>query len=224
VKKTFFLVLAVAIMTGPGLAAKIDTGITPEGYDELAKQKGLFKTTLVHPDADFSQYTKLNPRKVMLVVQDPALSIDEPATGSLIGKQKKPSELPPPEDLAEFRKIINQALIDELAANVDLDLVKERGPGTLILRVTVMDIVFGTTKNGGGERVPVMSKGTIVFDLLDAETGAIKARFGEQRKCPKKKGSDAAADDLAPWPNLDCWAELAATDLCTELERVRQAG
>jgi hypothetical protein len=218
------LVLAAAIVTAPGLAAKIDTGITPEGYDELAKQKGLFKTTLVHPDADFSQYTKLNPRKVMLLVQDPALAIDEPATGSLIGKQKKPSELPPSEELAEFRRIINQALIEELAANVDLDLVKEYGPGTLVLRVTIMDIVFDTFKTGGGERVPSMSKGTIVFDLIDAETGIIKARFGEQRKCPKKKSPDSSADENASWPNLGSWTELAATDLCNELERVRQSG
>ena len=218
-KKAVLIILTFALLAIPGLAARLDTGFAPEGLDELTKGKGRFKTTLIHPDADFSRYTKLNPRKVMLVVESPALQIGEPATGSLIGKTNRSIELPPPEELDEFREIVNQAIIDELAAGADRQLVKEYGPDTLVLRVTIIDIVFSTAKSGG-ERVPAMSKGTIVFDLIDGESGVIQARFGEQRKCPKEASPGSAVNPGEPWPNLDLWAELAAADLCRELDPI----
>ncbi len=44
------------------MAAGPVAGYEPEGSDELDKQKGTFKTTLVRPDADFSRWrTKIQP-------------------------------------------------------------------------------------------------------------------------------------------------------------------
>ena len=66
----------------------------------------------------------------------------------------------------------------------------------------------------------VLSQGTIVFDLIDGETGVIQMRIGERRKCKRPKGAPSSADPTGPWPNVDSWAELAVADLCQELARM----
>ena len=51
-KYTGLMILVMVMIVGVGLAKNLDTGHEPEGLDELTKRKGLFKTILIHPDAD----------------------------------------------------------------------------------------------------------------------------------------------------------------------------
>ncbi len=226
-KNGLLLILLVACVAGIGFAKSLDTGYEPEGYDELAKQKGVFKTTLVRPDADFSRYTKLNARKVMLVVRNTGPQTTEKETGSLIGSRSRGGVMPEYEELAELKEIINETIVTELGCSSELELVHDSGPGTLVLRAAVTDVVFDKTskiKTADGEPSPILSQGTIVFDLIDGETGVIQARVGERRKCPTPKNSSVDVDK-GSWTSAASWIKLAAADLCQELKRVRgQAG
>ena len=222
-KRCVLLILVVACVTGVGFSKSLDTGYAPEGYDELAKQKGVFKTTLVRPDADFLRYTKLHPRKVMLVVRDPGPQSHEKETGSLLGSRSRGGVMPEYEELAELKEIINETIVTELECSSDLELVNESGPATLVLRAAVTDVVFDKTskiKTADGEPAPILSQGTIVFDLIDGETGVIQARVGERRKCPTPKNSSVDVDQ-GSWTSAANWAQLAVEDLCQELKRVR---
>ena len=219
-KYGWVLVLVMVLTASVGLARSFETGYEPEGLDQLEKQKGVFKTTLVDPDADFSRYSKIYPKKVMLVVRDPGPRNEQPATGSLLGKSSGGGVMPEWEELAELKQIINDAIVAELGRGTDLELVNDFGPGTLVLRAAVTDVVCDESskvKTKDGEPALTVSQGTIVFDLIDGETGIIRARVGERRKCRAAKGATPTVE--GPWPNVASWAASATADFCEELAR-----
>lgn len=222
-KKTGLLILVVGLIAGVGLAKNLETGHEPEGLDELTKQKGLFKTTLIHPDADFSHYTKLYPKKVMLVIRDPGPRNEQPSTGSILGQRSRSGVMPEWEEITQLKKIINDAVVAELGRSSGFELVHDAGHETLVLRASVIDIVCDESseiETEDGEPAPLLTQGTIVFDLIDGETGVIQMRIGERRKCRRAKNLPSSG----PWPNVGHWAELAAADLSRELRRVQGDG
>ncbi len=221
-KKT--LVLLMVLVAGSVFAKSFDTGYDPEGLDELTKQKGTFKTTLVRPGTDFSRYSKLNPRQVALVIRDPGQQELEQPTGRLIGSRSRGGVMPDWEDITELKQILDDTIATELDAKTELELVDDPGPGTLVLQATVTDAVFDETtkiKTADGEPALVLSQGTIVFDLIDGETGVIQARLGERRKCQPSKYVSSTGS-TGPWPCAGDWTEDAVTDLCQELKRIRK--
>lgn len=125
------------------------------------------------------------------------------------------------EEIEQLKRIFNDALDAELERSSNRELVHADGPGTLVLRSAVIEIVFDeSSKNmtADGNPVLMLSQGTIVFDLIDGETGMIQARMGERRKCRPPKGEEPQP---GAWPNAAHWAESAAADFCVELNRLR---
>lgn len=219
-KKSVLLVGLMVLAAGFVVAKSFETGYEPEGLDNLEKQKGVYKTTLVDPDADFSRYSKIYPQKVMLIVRDPGPQNEQPTTGSLLGKGSGGGVMPEWEELTELKGIINDALVAELGRSSGLELVNDAGPGTLVLRAAVVDVVCDESskiKTEDGDPALTVSQGTIVFDLIDGETGFIRARFGERRRCRAPKGADPVVE--GSWPNVASWTEFAAADLSRELSR-----
>jgi hypothetical protein len=223
VKKVVLITVVIAFVAVLGVAKSLDTGYEPEGLDELTKQKGIFKTTLLRPGADFSRYTKLNPRQVALVIRDPGQQELSQPTGRLIGSRNRGGVLPGWEEITELKKILDETIVNELDAKTGFEVVDDSGPGTLVLQATVTDAVFDETtkiKTADGEPALVLSQGTIVFDLIDGETGVIQARLGERRKCRPSKDA-SSVESTGPWPCAGAWTEDAVTDLCQELKRVQ---
>ena len=223
-RKTIVLILTIALTAGFSLAKDKRPSGAPEGFDELTKQKGHFKTTLIHPNADFSKYNKLIPTNVRLEFRDQSRTESPAATGSLVRKRSKPRAVPDSEDVAKLAQIINDALTNQLGRDGEFQLVQEAGPDTLVVRVAVTDIVCDISSESARKdekQKPFAAQGTIVFDLIDAETGVIQARIGERRKSGKVDDSVATTDVSVEWTNVCAWAEHAAADLSQELERVR---
>ena len=222
-KKTIFLILTTTLAVSIGNAK--NPGLSPgsEGLDELTKEKGLFKTTLINPDADFSRYSKLCPKRVLLQFRGPGQTQDAATTGSMVRKKSRGAEIPEGEDLATFRQIITDAFVGELGSCELIEMVEEGGPETLFVRATVTDIVTDiASKSGksGKNPKPYSVQGDIAFVLIDAETGVILARVGESRKSRKAGDSVPPPAAGAEWANIWSWAERAAADLRQELERV----
>jgi len=223
VKKTILLILALSLATGLSYARNPGPSSGPEGLDDLTKQKGLFKTTLINPDAEFSSYSKLCPKRVLLQFRGPGPAQDEATTGSMVRKRSRGAEIPEGEDLATFRQIITDAFVSELGSCELIELVEEGGPETLFVRATVTDIVTDiASKSGKADKTPkpFSVQGDITFDLIDAETGVLLARLGERRKSGKVGDSVVPPDVGAEWLNISSWAEQAAADLHQELEIV----
>jgi hypothetical protein len=226
-KKAFSLVLTISLAAGFSLAKNPGPSSGPEALDGLTKQKGTFKTTLIRPDTDLSRYGKVYPKRVLLQFRGPRPAQDEATAGSMVRKRNRGTTIPNGEDLATFRQIITDVFVSELGSCELFELVNEVGPGTLLVRVTVMDIVTDiasksskTDKNQNSFSV----QGTIVFDLIDAETGVVQARFGERRKSRKGGDSAASPDVGVQWVNIWTWAEQATEDFHQELERVLNEG
>ena len=222
-KKPVFVVLVLSLVAGFGSVRNSDAGFGPEGLDELTKEKGVFKTTLISPDAVFSSYSKLCPTRVLLQFQGPSQKQDKATTGSMVRTKSRGAAIPEGEDLATFRQIITDAFLAELGSCELVELVEEGGPETLFVRATITDIltdIASKSRNSGKKTKPYSVQGDITFDLIDAETGVILARVGESRKS-RKAGDSVAAPDAGPeWVNIWFWADQAAADLRLELERI----
>ena len=186
-KGRFFVV--VLLLAASSIIAKNPGPVTGvEGLDELKKEKGLFKTTLINPDVDFSSYSQLWPNGVLLQFHSSGLRHDAALAGSLVRRRNRTAEIPEGEDLETFRQVINDAVVGELGSSERIELVDDGGPQTLIVRAMVTDIVTDiASKSGksGQDPKPFSVQGDITFDLLDAETGVILARVSERRKSRK---------------------------------------
>ena len=204
-RRAMIVGLAVVLSAGSGLAGNQGSGYGAKGLDELTKQKGLFKTTLINSDAQFSSYSKLCPKRVLLQFRGPGPAQDESTTGSMVRKKSRGGAIPEGEDLATFRQIITDAFVSELGGCESIKLVEESGPETLFVRATVTDIVTDIASKSGKSTQnpkPYSVQGEIAFDLIDAETGVILARVGERRKS-RKAGDSVAAPDAGPeWVNI----------------------
>jgi hypothetical protein len=185
------------------------------GFDELAKEKGRFKLTLVHPDADFSRYRALVATPIRLEFRGWGHQDGPQSTGSLVRKRDKPPTLLDRQGRQDLRRIVTDVVVMELDQLDGYELVEEAGPDTLIVSASVVDIVCRTR-----DAEPTVSQGTIVFDLIDAETGSIVARVSERRKVKRVKSEDSAVEP-GPWADVEAWAESAAQDLRHELEEAR---
>lgn len=226
-KKTFSLVLTMSLAAGFSLAKNPAPNSESEALDGLTKQKGTFKTTLIRPDTDFFEYGKVYPKGVLLQFRGPRPMQDEATAGSLVRKRSRDATIPDDEDLATFRQIITDVFVSELGSCEYFELVEEVGPGTLFVRITVMDIVTDIASKSSKtdkNQNPFSVQGTIFFDMIDAETGVVLARFGERRKSRKSDDSAASPDAGARWVSIWNWAEQATEDFHQELERVLNEG
>jgi hypothetical protein len=213
-----YLVLVFSLAAHSGFAMS-----GPDGLDELTQEKGLFKTTLINPGVDFSSYSKICPKRVLLQFRGSGPPQDEAIAGSLVRKRSRGPAVPEGEDLETFRQIITDAFESELGSCELIEMVEEAGPETLFVRTTVTDIVTDIASKSGKSAKkpkPFSVQGDIAFDLIDAETGIVLARMGESRKCRKADESVQPPDAGAEWVNIWFWAEQAAADLRQELERV----
>ena len=222
-KRAFFLVLTISLAASFSSAKNWGPSTGSEGLDELTPQKGLFRTTLIRPGADFSKYGKVCPKRVLLQFRGPRSEQDEATTGSMVRKKSRGVDVPEGEDLETFRQVITDAVVGELGSCEVIKLVDVGGPETLFVRATVTDIVTdiaSKSAKGGKNPKPFTVQGEISFDLIDAETGILLARVGERRKSRKTDDAVTPPDAGAQWVNIWVWAEQAAADLHRELDRV----
>ena len=219
-KKVILPILLMTLLSGVILAKSLDTGYEPEGLDELAKQKGIFKTTLINPEADFPRYTEYQMRQIVVVVVNPGAQALDNSTGRLLGGRERESVIPEYDEVVEFKRIVGEVIAAKLAQSTALEPAVDTGPNTLVLQPIITDAVFTSSsknKSEDGRELPTLSQGTIVFDLIDGDTGSIVARLAERVRCKPPKGTESTS---GAWPNLAYWTECAAADLARELERV----
>lgn len=211
----------LALMVSVGGAATPASSSPPAESDDggLTRQAGRFATTLVNPDVDFSRYSKLRPSRVYLRFRDRTGQADGPRTGRIIRDRTRERTVVDSEDLAMYERVIGDAFVSELERCDAFELVDEADRDTLLLRAAVVDIVSkepSRAERKKGVDVPVLVEGTLVFELVDAETGVIQVRMGERRAIDQVEVRDPAA----PWEAVGEWAQQAAADLRMELERV----
>ena len=206
----------LTVVAGLGLALGAGAASEPQGLDALVPHEGEFDTTLVRPGVDVSGYRRVAAEPVELEFRELVLEEAEPAVGSMIAKRIERIGTPKRKDVKRTEQVFDQALRDELSRSGRLEVVDEPVTGTLIVRPAVVDIVSSELAAAGQrpdpDKPPILL-GTIVFDLIDAETGAIQARLSERRGINLTDG-----DDDPRFGPIVRWARSAAADLVEELE------
>lgn len=205
--------VVLTILAGLGFALGAGAASVPEGLDSLVPRDGDFDATLVRPGADLSEYREIALEPVELEFREVEVE-SEPVLGSMISKRSNRIGTPRRKDVKRTRQAFDEVLLEELRRNDDLELVDTSGPGRLIVRPSVVDIISRELLEAAGHTLdpegPPIVRGTIVFDLIDAESGALQARLSERREIEMRTGEER-------FEAVARWARGAVTDLLEEL-------
>jgi hypothetical protein len=123
------------------------------------------------------------------------------------------------EQRALFREVMTRALERGLVNHGRFEISADRDADTLVLRTSLVDLVSKIRKTGRVVKAgKLVAEGTIVFELVDAETGIVQARMGERREAIASASSAVESSELPPpWGEIELWAQHAVADLLAEL-------
>ena len=226
-KNTALVLLAAILVVGVAYAQ--ETPPAGEEGSEQVKVKGPFKGTWVREDLDISQYTKLYPWKAVFEFRDvegekqPRTSIEKSRGGS--GPYQVSEE-----GQKKFEEVVGDAFLTELGRSKQFEIVDAVGPDTLLVRAMVTDIVSsvpGTIAGTVNSYIASLGEATIIFELIDAETGVVQATTGERRQIlPPSRATGgvggAPMNEATIWNDVKNWAMVVARNLRKALDKAQK--
>jgi hypothetical protein len=225
-KNLVFLTCVSMLLAGVALAQE-----TPEvsGEDDLEKVKGPFAGTFVNPDADITRYDKLYAWKTVIQFRDVGDAKSMESTAAVMRDSTGVFAVNE-EDRAKFGKIVSEAIVKELGRSKKFELVDEIGPGVLLMRGAFLDVISTVPPSRAGlvdVYLTSVGEATMVFELIDSETGVIQARVGERRRIqpPGATMNQVAAmpsTSATIWADVNQWASKVAYDLRVALDRAKK--
>ncbi len=226
-RKATAALFAATLMAALSLAQETPSVPQVTGSEQLVKEKGRFQETWVRPDADISRYSKLYLWQTTFQFRDVGKTPRTQLTSASLSGSDGPYEIRD-EDRQRFQQIVKDALVKELARSTTFEMVDTPGPNTLILRAMVLDITSDVPpKTTGYTEVYLSAVGeaTLVFELIDAETGVIQARAGERQRIQppgRMVGvSSVPANSATVWADVQVWATNVARDLRVALDKAQ---
>jgi hypothetical protein len=192
-------------------------------YANLEKDKSGFKETWVAPDADFTKFDKLYIWEAAFQYRDvgPARR-----TRSTMMNSRHREFGMSEGDREKFEEVISDAFVKEIQRARNFQLVEEVGPGTLIMRGAVLDIIsLVPPELTGRSEVFLASIGeaTLVMELIDSGTGNVLAVVAERRAMQRPGGtvdlSSMPTNNATIIADVKRWARRAANTLRTELDK-----
>ena len=226
VKKAVFLLLCGVLIAGV-LYAQDQPVKEVTGGDELVKKKGPFAENWVRPDADITKYSKL-------YLWEPEFHFREggaTSAGTTMQMMRGDSSGPyavTEDSKKKFKEVVSEAVDKELARGKMFEVTDTVGPGTLLVATAVLDIVSDVPPNlsGGGIHLASVGQATIVFELIDAETGVIQARVAERRAIQPdvrmNQVNAAPVNEASVWNDVKQWAGDEARELRQALEKAKK--
>jgi hypothetical protein len=226
VKKIVFLMLCGVLMAGV-LYAQDAPVEKVTGGDELEKTKGAFAETWVRPDADISKYGKLYMWESLFKFREGGATSAGTTMKMMSGVDSGPFAISD-ESKEKFKKVVTDAVVKELARSKMFEVTDTVGPGTLLVRGAVLDIVSNVPPNlsGGGIHLASVGQATMVFELIDAETGVVQARAAERREIqpPTRMNTvnSAPVNSASVWNDVEQWARGQAQVLRKALDKAKK--
>jgi hypothetical protein len=196
------------------------------GGDDLVKQKSSkFQELWVNPDADISKYDKLYLWNSVFQFRDVSdKNVNQTTTAMLRNNQDYFAV--PEDDQKKFEQLVVDVVVKEIARSKQFDVVETVGPGTLLIRAAVLDIVSNVPPNVGRRanvHLSSMGEATFVFELIDAETGVIQVRTADRRYIQPPSAMNtvnaAPTNSATVWNYVELWAQDQAMTLRRELDK-----
>jgi len=132
------------------------------------------------------------------------------------------------ESKEKFKEIVKDTVVKELARSKEFEIVDQIAPRTLLVRGAVLDIVSNVPPNltGGGIHLASVGEATMIFELIDAETGVIQARVGERRNIQPDTRMNtvnaAPVNAASVWNDVKQWARDEAQVLRKALDKAKK--
>jgi hypothetical protein len=132
------------------------------------------------------------------------------------------------ESKEKFKEIVSEAVVKELGRSKMFEVTDTVGPGTLLVRGAVLDIVSDVPPNlsGGGIHLTSVGQATMVFELIDAETGVVQARAAERREIAPptrmNRVNPAPVNSATVWNDVEQWARGEAQILRKALDKAKK--
>jgi hypothetical protein len=225
-RRTVLILVATTLLGGQGaMAAAQQQPPVAEvtGGDDLVKQKGYFRETWVHPDADITRYNKLYFWQAMFQFREGGETRGGGTSLSALRSEGPYAVAPEARD--KFKKIVLDALVEELQRSKQFEVVDTVGPETLILRAGVLDITSDVPPAARHVDAYLSSvgEGTFVVQMIDAKSGVIQATVGERRKIQPPAGAvGKRATTASVWGDVEQWAHAVAADFRRELDKAKK--
>ncbi len=197
------------------------------GADELVKAKGRFQETWVRPEADMSRYAKLYLWQPEFQFREGGAT-SAGSTARMLRGDAGPYAVRA-EDRERFGKLVSDTFVAELERSKMFEVVDKPGPGTLIVRAGFLDITSDVPPDPNSFAnvyLAAVGEATIVFELIDAETGVIQARAAERRLIQPEQRmrgvNSVPANSASVWADVERWARQEAQTLRRALEKAKK--
>jgi hypothetical protein len=226
-RKGLFLIPAAVLLATAAVAQDTPTVRDVTGAEDLVETRGVLGSTWVHPDVDMHRYDTL-------YLWEPEFQFREGGqtssgtTARMLRGDGGPYAVRP-QDQERFKKLVTETFVAELERSRLFGVADRVGPGTLIVRAGFVDITSFVPPNvtrRGNIHLAAVGEATIIFELIDAETGVIQARAGERRLIQpeaRMRGVNAApANSATVWADVERWARDRAQDLRKALEKAKK--
>jgi hypothetical protein len=133
------------------------------------------------------------------------------------------------ESKEKFKQVFTDAVVKELGRSKLFEVVNTVGPGTLLVRGGVLDIVSNVPPDAsrrGEVYLSSVGSGVIFFELIDAETGVIQARVAERRNIQPQSRMQSVntmpTNANTVWIEVERWAREQAQKLRKQLEKAKK--
>ena len=226
-KKAAFLLLCGVLIAGVLHAQDVPVEKVTGG-DELVKKKGAFAETWVRPDADISKYSKLYMWESLFQFREGGETTAGSTMRMMSGDSTGPYAISE-ESKEKFKEIVKETVVKELARSKMFEVTDTVGPGTLLVRGAVLDIVSDVPPNAtmaGNLHLSSVGQATMVFELIDAETGVVQARAAERRDIapPSRMNTvnPAPVNPASVWNDVEQWARGEAQVLRKALDKAKK--
>jgi hypothetical protein len=225
IRKHFALIAVTVFAAGLVGAQETVDGTQVTGADDLVKKKSSqFQELWVNPEADISKYHKLYIWKPVFQFRD--LGDQSVNRTSIAMARNQDYFAVPEEDQEKFEKLVTDVLLKGLERSKQFEIVDSIGPGTLIVRASVLDIVSNVPPNVGrlaNVHLSSMGEATFVWELIDAETGVIQARSADRRYIQPPAAMNtvnpAPTNASTAWNYVELWANDQALTLRKVLDK-----
>jgi hypothetical protein len=215
---------AIFVLSNPGQVSALSAADT-SGLQAVDEEGGRFEVTLVRPDVDLSLYADVQPSEIELEYRKDERGATRSSTGNILGSKSNTIPRPSRKEAVKFKEVLGEAVASELTAESVLPSEPRSEGPVLLVNTTYTDMVFTAPKKPrkGDPPMQLVADGTLVFDLVDSETGEIQARLSERRRIVHINGSADKKGKPDVWQDVENWAQQAASDLRDELQRIGSA-
>lgn len=226
-KKAAVLLFCGVLMAGVLYAQDVPVEKVTGGDDLVKEKGGPFQETWVRPDADISKYSKLYMWESLFKFREGGKTSAGTTMEMMRGNDSGPYAISD-DSKEKFKKVVSETVVKELARSKQFTVTDKVGPDTLLVRGAVLDIVSNVPPNlsGGGIHLSSVGQATMVFELIDAETGVVQARSAERRAIAPpvrmNQVNTAPVNEASVWNDVEQWARGEAQILRKALDKAKK--